>query len=72
MQKWLTGKKMATKFYIKMGFSGDPKNSKDERGENWNYLKNQNLSNYSQSGIQEIYFQNQRRGNDMRKHVAQK
>ena len=26
-----------------MGFLGDPKNSKDERGENWNYLKNQNL-----------------------------
>ena len=43
MQKWLAGKKMATKFYIKMGFSGDPKNSKDEIGENWNYLKNQSL-----------------------------
>ena len=35
-------------------------------------FENQNLPNYSQSEIQEIYFQNQRRGNDRRKHVAQK
>ena len=35
-------------------------------------FENQNLSNYSQSKIQEIYFQNQRRGKDRRKHVAQK
>ena len=35
-------------------------------------FENQNLSNYSQSEIQEIYFQNQIRGNDRRKHVAQK
>ena len=35
-------------------------------------FENQNLPNYSQSEIQEIYFQNQRRGNDRRKHMAQK
>ena len=43
MLKLFARRKDGNQVLLKIGFLGDPKNSKNERGENWNYLKNQNL-----------------------------
>ena len=42
-----------------MEFLGDPKNSKGEIRENWNYLKIRIWERYLQNGIWEIIFKNQ-------------
>ena len=39
MLKLFARRKDGNQVLLKMGFLGDPKNPKDERGENWNYLK---------------------------------
>ena len=39
MLKLFARRKDGNQVLLKMGFLGDPKNPKDERWENWNYLK---------------------------------
>ena len=52
-------RKDGNKVLLKMEFLGDPKNSKGEIRENWNYLKIRIWERYLQNGIWEIIFKNQ-------------
>ena len=46
MQKWLAGRKMATKFLLKMGF-WYPKNSKDGRLDDLRLFEYQDLKEFT-------------------------